>query len=388
MYLFKKCLYDHLSSNILYICLIAFFWYANKPGILERKFFANEIFSIIGFFLFLSKPVLYIRKDYIYNTVIVILSVFFFYMVLSLFIFENFHGYLRNTVIVYSVFSFFLGLRLFGTLSRISKINLFFLSALFPSGSFYRTSYAVLLPLYLSRYSNTFNIVSLFGLISVMAGVAVYYGGQTAFLVILMLLLLHIMNRWIQIVAFICLALLSVSFFIFINPYMDALLEGNWYSVEGKHILLGLDANLTMRFYFWGYVFFERFSGNLFGIGLGTPLMSEYFVRYQLFLQHGLKGNELIEYTLGPHNSYLTILARCGIIGIIPFIVLYWKLTADFIQCKANPIHRKQIFFFYAFFIISGSATVNVVLESPMQASLYWGTLGMLCQARRDNAYT
>ena len=369
-----------------YICFILFFWYANNPDVFERKFFVNEFFSLAGFFLFLSNPVIYKKNDYIYNIVVLILFIFSFYAVLSLFIFESFYGYLRNTVIVYSIFSFFLGIRLFDILLRIAKSDFLFLSAMFPSASFYRTSYAVLIPLYLFRYSKSFNIVSLLMTIAVMSGFAIYYGGQTAFIVISLLFLLHIMNNWIRITALASLAFIVIGFFVFIEPYFNMLLQSDWWSVVDKHYLFNIDGNLTMRFFYWSYIFYKDFIDNLLGIGLGTPLFSKHFLEWRLYLWHSIRPDPYIEYTMGAHNSYLTILARFGIIGIIPFLVLYWKLTADFVQCKFSLQNPKLHFFYYAFFIISGSAIVNVVIESPIHASLYWGLLGMLCQAKKEYA--
>ncbi len=372
------------NGIFFYICLIFFCWYANDPDLFERKYFLNEVFSLIGLFLFLWNPVVYKRNDYLYNIVVLILVIFLVYAALSLFIYDNFYGYLRNSVIVYSIFAFFLGIKLYDILSRVSKKDLVFLSALFPSVSFYRTGYAVLLPLYLSRFFKTFTAASLGTVVSVMAAGAVYYGGQTAWLVIGLLLLLSIMNRWIRIASFVVLGAAVVAFFIFIAPYHQMLMEGNWWTVEDKHYLFKLDGNLTMRFFYWSYVFYDDFIESLFGIGLGTPLFTRDFLEWRLFLWHSIRPDPYAEYTMGAHNSFLTILARFGIMGIAPFLVLYWKLTADFIECKMNSHCRRLLFFYYAFFIITGCAMVNVVLESPIHAALYWGTLGMLYQARHE----
>jgi len=46
------------SLNLFcYGCVILFLWYGNSPILVEKKLFANELFSLIGFYLFICNPV-------------------------------------------------------------------------------------------------------------------------------------------------------------------------------------------------------------------------------------------------------------------------------------------------------------------------------------------
>ena len=127
----RMLLFGGYRQGFLYICLILFCWYAAHPRAVEARLFVNEFFSLIGFVIFLFNPVIYKKNDYIYNCILSLLVIFFAYAILSIFIFKNFYGYLRNSVLVYSIFSFFLGIRLFDVLSRIGKLDFFSLAHFF-----------------------------------------------------------------------------------------------------------------------------------------------------------------------------------------------------------------------------------------------------------------
>lgn len=383
----SNALKEYLSyirhQNFVYFCLILFLWYGSHPDFFEEKFFLNELFSLIGFFIFLSRPILYKKDDYIYNTVILILFIFSIYAVSSLLIFKNLYGYLRNTVIIYSIFSFFLGIQLYRILAHVRAGDPLFLSAILPGPSFYRTSYAASLPIYLSKFFRSFNGFSLLLIIVILFSVKLYYGGTTSIVVALSLLLLQIVNRYTKVILYIALIVLFIALLVFIKPYLDLLISEDTFKIDDiqrMNPLFAIDGSATIRFFIWGYLFFEVFLNNLFGIGLGTTFLPHHFtwVKLNMFIY-----DPYLEYTLGAHNSFLTILVRFGIIGLLPFIFLYLKLIKDFIRDKESRRDSIIIFFYYAFFITTCLALLNVVLESPKQASLYWGTLGMLYQAKK-----
>ena len=358
-------------------------WYVNHPHFFEKKYFLNELFSLIGLFVFLSHPVIYKRKDYIYNSVMMILFIFSVYAAGSLMVFQDLYGYLRNTVIVYSIFSFFLGMKLYQMLQHVSSRDLLFLSALLPSGSFYRVSYAASLPIYLSRYIRSFNGHSLLMVLGIIVGVKLYYGGMTSIAVVLLLIVLRLLTRRTVIFFYITLILTIAGLLLFLRPYLEFLLREEFRidDILPLHPLLTIDRKASTRFFLWAYAFYEVFLNNLLGIGLGTTLMPSEFLWEDMRM---LFRDPHVEYTLGVHNSFLTILARFGIIGLLPFITLNFKLINDFIRDKEKKSESRTLFFYYSFFIITGCAQFNVVLESPMHASVYWGTLGILYQAKQS----
>jgi len=367
-----------------YFCLIAYLWYATHPDLTERKFFFNEVFSLIGFFLFLSKPILYKKKDYIYNSVMAILFIFSAYAISSLLIFQNLYGYFRHLVLVYSIFSFFLGIRLFPIIKKVGRRDFLFLSALLPSGDFYRTSYAVSLPLYLSKYSKTFTSTSLVLVASTMVGVTLFYGGSTSIAIIFFLVFLYLLNNQWKIICLFFLLSFLILLFAYMKPYLESL-PSRPYGIDDmvlENVLFRIDGNATTRLFMWSYLFYNVFLDNLLGIGLGTVLFPFDFIKGDLNI--ATIYDPYLEYTLGAHNSFLAILVRFGVLGILPFVGFYWKLINEFIADKKKKDNR-LLFFYFAFFMITGSALLNVILESPMHASLYWGTLGILYQAKIES---
>ncbi len=337
---------------------------------------------MIGFYLFLSKPVLHRKNDCIYNCVIFIIFVFSAYVFASLMFFESFYGYLRNTVLVYSVFAFFLGIRLYDALMKIGKKNLLLISAFLPSGDFYRTSYAAMLPLYLSKHAKRFNWWTVLFIITIMLGVKIYYGGSTSIAVILLLVFFYILNNKFKLPALIIAISLSILFFIFMQPHLYALTnEYNLHDLISMNYIFQIDGNATTRAFMWAYLFYEVFLDNVMGIGLGTTMFSWEFYHDNLQMWEIL--DPYLAYTLGAHNSFLTVLVRFGFIGVLPFVILYRRIIKDFMKDKRDPTKQYTLYFYFSFLIVSGCALVAVVLESPMHASLYWGSLGILYQAKR-----
>lgn len=369
-----------MKKYFFYLCLIVFFWYAKHPGLFERKLFANEVLAIIGFLIFIGNPVLYRKDDYIYNNVILILFIFLAYAVTSLLIFENFYGYLRNTVLLYSVFSFFLGTKLYEALLRVGKKDLLFLSAILP---FPNLGYLPLVPLFLFRYSKLFTWQSIVLILSLLVIMAWYFVGSTPIAVILLVVSFCLLTERSRVLSMFTLAGFGAGFLIFMQPHLNIHLIDGIGAVMGGSDILRLDGNATVRFLMWSYLFFEVFPNNLFGIGFGTPMISIPFL-----LKAGMATvvieDPCIEYTLGAHNSFVTVFARCGVVGLLAFICLYWRLVKDFVNDKITSKGSKVFFFYYAFVMITGVAMLNVVLESPIYASLYWGVLGMLYQAKQD----
>jgi len=384
------------QDTLFYSLFILFIWYAIIHGYLERRFFVNEIFSLFGFFVFLSNPVIYKKNDYIYNNVIIILFIFSMYAFISVFFFQNLYGYLRNLVIVYSVFSFFLGMKFFNALLRIKKKDFLFLSppiatAFLSTMSFqsiafinalHRTSYAITLPLYLTKYTKSFKWIFLIILILIMLGVRQLIGGSTPIFVVLLLILISILDKKKAVIMLMILLIISGYFLNYMKPYLYFLLRDGVtiYDIPALSFLFRVDGNTTTRFFVWSYLIHEVFINNIFGIGLGTELLPKDYIWNHLLLWI---RDPYIEYTIGAHNSFLTILIRFGVLGLLPFIALYWKLITDFIDDKKNRKNNMLMYFYFTFFIITGVALPNVVMETPIQASVYWCTLGMLCQAKQ-----
>ncbi len=91
----------------------------------------------------------------------------------------------------------------------------------------------------------------------------------------------------------------------------------------------------------------------------------------------------------GTHNSYLTILARMGIVGMVSFAVLFVFLIRESFRAIARPLdfsklERLTLDDFFSPLLVSGLlggaiyAAFNVGFESPQNGLLFWFFAGIL----------
>jgi O-antigen ligase len=82
-----------------------------------------------------------------------------------------------------------------------------------------------------------------------------------------------------------------------------------------------------------------------------------------------------------PHNTYLTILYKMGIVGFIPFALL----VATFFSrlCRTLLIHRYNREALMLYVVLLGvvaqclNGLFNFIVESPFMASIFWLSMGM-----------
>ena len=140
-----------------------------------------------------------------------------------------------------------------------------------------------------------------------------------------------------------------------------------------------LDANSFWRLKYWNDELVQFRESNLFGVGYGTSYATESFV--------GKIGNVVggpfgatAEYTMmdklfvvGPHNSYIAIVFRLGLIGIIMFLYFIFSINSG-IKRYYKDISPVSMFLFYSSIVLIG---VNVGLESPYYLLLFVFSVGM-----------
>ena len=110
------------------IILFLFVFYIYEPDI-ERIIFVNELFSFVGFIIFIFSLTKGIKKNNILEILVLILIIYSgFHLIISIPFRENNYIFFRHTCILYSMFSFFLGSYLYRWKFRF--INIFKYSAL------------------------------------------------------------------------------------------------------------------------------------------------------------------------------------------------------------------------------------------------------------------
>ena len=82
-----------------------------------------------------------------------------------------------------------------------------------------------------------------------------------------------------------------------------------------------------------------------------------------------------------PHNAFLTVLYKMGLIGFLPLLAL---LCFFFLRAfKTLQRHRGNRHALFLQILVIGEVTfclyglANIVLESPFLASLFWGGMGV-----------
>ncbi|MCF8070630.1 MAG: O-antigen ligase family protein [Desulfobacterales bacterium] len=264
-------------------------------------------------------------------------------------------------------------------MSKARKYDPIFMSAIYPIN---RIGYLALIPIYLCKYSKRFSIYSFLIIVLGLVGIRFFISGSTSVAVAILLLFISLIFKKTKVFMFFIAVGFVIWFFFYLQPHLTTFMTKGKSSAVHESVILQMDGNSTTRFFMWSHLIFDFFPENVFGIGFGTPMIKKQFL-YKLNMNKVANKDPWIEYTLGAHNSFITIFIRCGVLGIIAFIFLYWRIIGEFANDRANDNYSKVFFFYYAFFIVTGIAMLNVILESPMYAAGYWIVLGMLYEVKK-----
>ena len=144
------------------------------------------------------------------------------------------------------------------------------------------------------------------------------------------------------------------------------------------------EGNINYRFISWQHVLDKFYEHFLLGFGVGQPIMfsqSNIFydtVELSYFQIRDLDGNAQ------PHNSYLNVLARFGIL-IFPLflyaVFLPLKKIPEYMNLKkygGSYAYSKFLLLIAFLIVMYVLAFFNVVLEGPHHAFPFWLVIGML----------
>lgn len=374
------------KSTIAAVIFTIALLYIITPYTFEKRFFFNEILSAIGLFLLAFKR-FRTGNDPISIAMILLLSWCFIHAVLSLLRMDTLYYYLRNSVIMYSMFAFFIGFYLLKYLGRyIEKIRGLlrwfigiFIFIPMPRTFFERFGVAMLFPALFRPAASKWTFVLMI-VINIIYGIT--YKSATAVFIAMFLVLVFIAPGYrffIQVMA--CVFVLAVGMFIYLHPYLT-LISYKWtfendnpiYHVAGLHPLLGLDNNSTWRLILWDELIVDDFPANIFGLGFGTPVLKYYPVEDYSKL-------ETLPYVLGGHNSYVYLFARLGIFYLAATLYIYAVVFKEYFYHRRYYLANNQALIFWSFFIMSIIALFNPALETPIYAAAYWLLLGFTARA-------
>ena len=182
---------------------------------------------------------------------------------------------------------------------------------------------------------------------------------------------------------------LLIGFFILYN----SLVEVDLFQILERKSSLE-EGNINYRVLSWQHVMEKFYANFLLGYGVGRPIMFAYqnvfysTVELTYFQIRDLAGNAQ------PHNSYLNILARFGILIFPFFLFAIFKPLSCIRQYVAGEARNGSneysmlllltgllmLMYVFTFF--------NVVLEGPHHSFAFWLVTGMLLSMGRSGLFT
>lgn len=363
-----------LADVLLLIVLL----YIASPWVLERTFFLNEVISATGLCLFVFKR-LKIAQTGITIAILLLLFWGAIHCITSLFRMDTVYVYLRNTVIIYSIFAYFAGYFTQKYLSSfidryihlLRAYTIFFLA--FPNTLFFeRFGMATIFPALLKRPPNLILLI-LFTAIYALVYSSSTIGILTAFYIFIAACPGFKAFKWISFMALMC----FTGLFIYLLPYLNLIKYYDPYhydtilKVMDAHPILSMDHNNSWRLIFWKQVLIDHFPDNIPGVGLGTPLI-------QYFPVEDFSKFDTLPYVFGAHNSFIYLFGRLGLPYAFFTFYIYHIIFREYFLHKQYYYSSNGILYFWSFFAISIITLFNPVLESPIFASLYWFLLGLL----------
>ena len=374
------------KKKIAFIIFFVVLCYIISPWFFEKKLLFTELISAIGIFILLYKQFPIIKTPiYLYIVILILWGIV--HGITSLLRMDSFYYYLRNTVIVSSMFSFFIGFYCLKYLEEfIIKIrNLlryyvsFFLFMPVSYLFFERYGMATVFP---SLFKNGKRLTTLTFLIILNFIYAVTYTSSTSFVLGIFYIFILFTPGYKFFKQTVVVALVIFSFFfIVVQENLSLIKPGfSFYdeypikNVMSSNAILGLDPNNTWRLILWKQLIVDQFPNNLFGLGFGTPALTYYPVA-------DFSKLSSLPYVLGAHNSYIYLFSRLGIIYLLLVIPIYSRVFREYFYFKNYYKQNNSILLFYSFFAISIISLFNPTLETPIFASSYWLLLGFVTRS-------
>ncbi len=113
-------------------------------------------------------------------------------------------------------------------------------------------------------------------------------------------------------------------------------------------------------------------TSPIFGKGFGYDFLPEFERIY---------GRGTWERLRSPHNYFITVYGRLGMVGLVGFVAIVWFMIRGALRASILVSRRKldneTLGYWCAAWVLLISGTFGVVLEGPMGGVLFWSFLGL-----------
>jgi hypothetical protein len=374
------------KQNIAIIFFLVALCYVISPWFFEKKLFFNELLSFSGLGM-LAFHRFKVERSELMLFLFLLVGLGTVHLFVSLWRMDGFYLYLRNSVIVYSMFSFFLGYLTFKYLPvfiiqirRLLTLYIgFFLLAPLSKFFFERFGMSILFPVTIYNRSLRYGLLFLmllcliYSVIYSSATILILFLFYSALLIIPgykaakqlgFFILIFFISFFISIQS--NLSLMDYYYSVYNSDGIDAVMQSNW--------ILGIDPSTTWRLIFWKQAIVDQFPNNILGLGFGTPL-------FKFFPVYEIEKLPILPYVMGAHNSFVYLFARMGIAFVFIILGIYRIIFKEYFYFKTFYYNNQSILIFWSFFAVTIIAIFNPVLESPIYSSAYWLLLGFLAKA-------
>jgi hypothetical protein len=141
----------------------------------------------------------------------------------------------------------------------------------------------------------------------------------------------------------------------------------------------GSEANVSWRLAFWAHDLKATLSNPVFGVGFGRP--SNF--RWSGLVYDGRTGRGGIFDVIAPHNSFVNLVYRTGLLGLFALLALVAVAARRLVRAlrfgALRTPERALLIGCAAVFVFAAvMASFNAALEAPYMAFFFWVFLGIL----------
>jgi O-antigen ligase len=131
--------------------------------------------------------------------------------------------------------------------------------------------------------------------------------------------------------------------------------------------------NGAWRIDYWAYLSRKTLHNPVFGAGFGRPANFHWDGNV-----YDSRNGVDVESVSPPHNSFMNLLYRTGLLGFAALLVLLWIAVRTFLRQLRATRTPDLVALLALFAFICVVAFLNVALEGPYMAMFFWTVVGLM----------